>query len=802
METEITDIGKVAITPRKDYKNEQTYEWLDVVTYDGAGYMCIAEDGCTGIVPTNTDYWQLLADKGHFTEEDKEEFKKAVVEESKTKINEHTGNKKTELNNYTTELEKSLENELDTYKTEKEAQLDLHKATLETEMANKKDSLIEEIETAQNGFDTNVEEKTNTFNSNVETKTTEFNNNSNAKTEEFNNNSTEKINNFNSNAEEKIADYNEHVETLTSRIADLEEETDDLFNALDTEKASGNELYIDDAKACRVISNEIDGMYKQTTTTGKNKLDISKMYPIQNLKDRIDIDINKTDLKITVKNGGSWRVGVININNLTIGNTYSLSFSKFTNSSNADAIIGIYKSDGSYIKSVTLKNSNSLSFSTTEEAIELRIGYSSSCAKGDILVISDLMLEEGTTATEYEPYTGKIPSPNPDYPQAIEQVDSVKLQYTGSNLLNYTQILSTPNTTSGITIKLEANGNITISGKPKYSYFSVIQSKNIIDILKDGETYYLDQSNYNRYFYTEIQAIKVDGSITYIGPQKSCASFKVNKSLFKKYVIRIIGGSLTNWGEEERTVTSNFKLTRQKNLPFEKYIEKTVNIDLKGNKLCAISDTIKDKLLIDRNGNVALQKNVNYSTFSAFNSINGSFTKSTQFILNISNCVKNVEKNSFNALSNCMLKNTTDGGMGFYGTTTSGNVRITVLNSLLNVTQEDTTSTKLNAAKTFLQNLQQTPEIYYPAEVPELIDLGQLPELLKTFNGINNVWAETNLGNTEIEIEYVQDVKKLLEKQAEQQNARLDNIEALLSTTETSALLLDNMQTDLEKEVK
>lgn len=136
METEITDIGKVAITPRKDYKNEQTYEWLDVVTHDGASYMCIAEDGCTGIVPTNTDYWQLLAkggdtgekgdkgdpgdkgdtgdtgakgdkgeqgikgekgdkgDKGdkpikgtdYFTEEEKTEFKNAVVAESKEEI--------------------------------------------------------------------------------------------------------------------------------------------------------------------------------------------------------------------------------------------------------------------------------------------------------------------------------------------------------------------------------------------------------------------------------------------------------------------------------------------------------------------------------------------------------------------------------------------------------------------------------------------------------------------------------------------------------------------------------------------
>lgn len=251
------------------------------------------------------------------------------------------------------------------------------------------------------------------YNKNVELankmkqETEKFAKQANTAIEDYNSNAETKTEEFNTNAEEKIADYNEHVETFTSRIADLEEETEDLFNALDTEKASGTELYIDDAKACRVINTGIGGMYKQTTTTGKNKLDISKMYPIQNSKDRIDIDINKTDLKITVKSDGTWRVGVININNLTIGNTYLVSFSKFTNSSSTDAIIGIYKSDGSYIKSVTLKNSNSLSFSATEETIELRIGYSSSCTKGDILVVSDLMLEVGTTATDYEPYTGR-----------------------------------------------------------------------------------------------------------------------------------------------------------------------------------------------------------------------------------------------------------------------------------------------------------------------------------------------------------------------------------------------------------
>ena len=68
-----------------------------------------------------------------------------------------------------------------------------------------------------------------------------------------------------------------------------------------------------------------------------------------------------------------------------------------------------------------------------------------------------------------------------------------------------------------------------------------------------------------------------------------------------------------------------------------------------------------------------------------------------------------------------------------------------------------------------------------------------------TYEDITNVSLNDELASCKLT--YVQDVKKLLEKQAEQQNARLDNIEALLSTTQTSALLLDNMQEDLEKEV-
>ena len=577
-----------------------------------------------------------------------------------------------------------------------------------------------------------------------------------------------------------------------------------MFNALDTEKASGTELYIEDAKPCRIMNTEIGGMYKQETTAGANLLDTSDMLFNNGTLEQngLTAKIN-TDGSIVINGTATantyFKKSIKNI--LEDGNYYFYNFNNVTQSNSTYyMLIQGNKSTGygstDYYNARGYQTDNFIKdIITYDRTFDCIFVFINGFVANNLILYPEI---SKTKQTGFEPYTGGNPSPNPYYSQEIEQVENLQLQCVGSNLLNYTQILDTPSSTSGIIINLQENGDITISGKPKYSYASIIKNTNIIDILKDGETYYIDQSNYNRFFYTEMQAIKEDGSITYIGPQKSAYAFKVDKNLYKKYVLRIICGSMSVWGEEERTITSNFKLTRQKNIPFEKYISKTVNIDLKGNKLCAVSDKIKDKLLIDRNGNVALQKNVNYSTFNGFYTVNGNFEKSTQFILNISNCVKNVDKNSFYAISNCMLKNITDGGIGFSGTTSSGNIRVTVLNNILGVTQEDTTNTKLSAAKTFLQNLQQTPEIYYPAEVPELIDLGQLTELLKTFNGINNVWAETNLGNTEIKIEYVQDVKKLLE----QQNARLDNIEALLSTTQTSALLLDNMQNDLESEVE
>ena len=51
-----------------------------------------------------------------------------------------------------------------------------------------------------------------------------------------------------------------------------------------------------------------------------------------------------------------------------------------------------------------------------------------------VSTIKGIMFEKGTVAHDYEPYTGGIPSPNPDYPQEIKSVERVDVTVVGKNI--------------------------------------------------------------------------------------------------------------------------------------------------------------------------------------------------------------------------------------------------------------------------------------------------------------------------------------------------------------------------------
>lgn len=56
------DLGKVAYKSKGTYSSSTQYEINDVVTYEGSSY--VALQNTTNHVPTNTTYWQLIAEKG------------------------------------------------------------------------------------------------------------------------------------------------------------------------------------------------------------------------------------------------------------------------------------------------------------------------------------------------------------------------------------------------------------------------------------------------------------------------------------------------------------------------------------------------------------------------------------------------------------------------------------------------------------------------------------------------------------------------------------------------------------------
>lgn len=96
-------------------------------------------------------------------------------------------------------------------------------------------------------------------------------------------------------------------------------------------------------------------------------------------------------------------------------------------------------------------------------------------------------------------------------------------------------------------------------------------------------------------------------------------------------------------------------------------------------------------------------------------------------------------------------------------------------------------------------------KIYYLLEEPELVEcteaqnkvLDEIYNKAHTYKNITNISAESVEVNPIINVKYLKDT----ETEHNKLQAQIDEIKQLLSSTETSAMLLNNMQTDLESEV-
>ncbi len=420
MASEDRVLGRIGITLKGEYDNNKTYTKLNQVTHQGGSYtLKVAK--AKGILPTNEDYWICSArpgekgDKGDKGEKGDTGAQGPQGEQGIQGIQGEQGEKGDKGDKPVSGVDYFTEEEKEIFK-----------------QAVVKDSKTE--------IDTHTADKIT----------------------EFNNNATEKINTFNSNAEEKIADYNAHVETLTSRIADLEEETEDLYNALPIEEASGTELCIEDAKPCRIINTEIEAMHKQKTTAGTNLLDTSDMLFGNST-------LEQNGLKATLNDDGSITVNgtATNITYfkksmktcLEDGNYYFYNFNNINQSNETYyMLMQARKSTGytstDYYNARGYQVDNFIKDTKTYDA-----NFDCLFVFKEGFVANNLKLYpviSKTAQTDFEQYTGANPSPNSKYPQKVKTVGS------NVNIFNESKIITA--TKNGMTLSYSPDYGVCLNG--------------------------------------------------------------------------------------------------------------------------------------------------------------------------------------------------------------------------------------------------------------------------------------------------------------------------------------------------
>lgn len=193
-----------------------------------------------------------------------------------------------------------------------------------------------------------------------------------------------------------------------------------------TRQASGDTITLSDSSDLPLRDLKIYGRTEQFTTQGRNKLDLLSL---------IGEDYTNTLNGVTVKiengyavfGGTHTNTGWSNVLTATGGSKYILPAGTYTSK--------IHLQLKAVDDNATVGNKTG-TFTIDEDAWVSSVYYAIQGEKTVSLSVP-LVVAEGTQElAEYEPYTGGMPSPNPDYPQSMNTPTDVQVKVNGANILD------------------------------------------------------------------------------------------------------------------------------------------------------------------------------------------------------------------------------------------------------------------------------------------------------------------------------------------------------------------------------
>ena len=191
--------------------------------------------------------------------------------------------------------------------------------------------------------------------------------------------------------------------------------------------ASGNPAIMPDTLKNNPMNEmKVFGWSKQETTKGKNLFDFSRL-----VSDGVNaIDYEKQTITVPAKtNNTGYNQTLRDLCPGITPGTYVFSAKK----SNPES------GDGSYFLEAGLDFTFNTPTELTDALLDNHIAWYNNPDSEVENVISEIQIEIGTEATDYEPYTGGQPSPSPDYPQQIVSAGNsgeVEVTICGKNLFD------------------------------------------------------------------------------------------------------------------------------------------------------------------------------------------------------------------------------------------------------------------------------------------------------------------------------------------------------------------------------
>lgn len=448
-----------------------------------------------------------------------------------------------------------------------------------------------------------------------------------------------KIKDFDDNAQERLDEFNQYAGSFDKRIVDLDDRVhrieEDVFEA---GTAEGTEIEIKDADYAELKNLEVSVDNPQNKYEGKNYLKPSTKA--------------NTSYGVT---GEFLEDGTLHVYGTCTGSSETSTINLTPN---------IYSDfpSGNYILSSDIPVERSLyihAFTPTGDYknITISAGYQQS----SIINLSELydhytlrmsgvpgteydfyvrlMLEKDVTEpSEFEPYTGTIPSPSPELPQEIKSInENFEINSVCKNIWHKTTQYngyypSVYYNGSGLTIKKNADGTFTLNGTAtgtEIRFFAAYNSLKPTSYMKflngDYRLYACINGNI-----AETQTTTTDGITTGTYSQNGKLELSENKHI-SSLCARVVKGVTYN-----NDILSFVLKEYEEDSSYEPSLHTTLNIDLKGNEMYKVNDTYKDKLFIgfdDKDGeyHLYLEKNIgklvldgtqNISYYGVFNNHN------------------------------------------------------------------------------------------------------------------------------------------------------------------------------------